>query len=765
QEAINEHMKKAPISIDMQNITTMINNLINKDQNQLRLELERRKTMLRLDAEEHRPVENIAAGEDKVRFYNKVAKKEKQKLITITDKLKKNNTNSDMFKQLMEAIEAREKHMIERADYITQQKLNWRRSKSKLTIQNQTTMFLSLYFVNTIIPLSTKQLFIINKGLKYIPPCQSRFFDKKHMKKIIDQEYKRLYDETGKNLTKYAFPTDDSRATEFFSELKHLLEQLYAKPLPKKLKANARYIYKMIKSMQRKLRKANITVGQIDKSKLFFFIDTQEYEEKVKNYMNKTNAYREITSGICPLANDLHLVILLLDHLHERKEITDEQYKQMYPNLKTLELAHIYFNLKVHKPEISVRPIVASINAPARLISSFLDQLRTPIYNYVTKDITFINSIDLIRKLNEYQQKGYLTSTTLFVIFDVTDLYTMIPRDGAIAALRQFCQKYSVNGKIGNLKVETIIKLASIVLDTISFAYKNKYYRQIKGGAMGSPFTMVLANIYMLEWEQKLIQHQNRHHEIYGRYIDVVFMTTNLSKEDILKLLDETVRTDPNIKITITINQALKYLDAIVENNNGQLRTTIYHKSAWEPHILPYKSDHPRHIHANIIYTMLVRAARLCSTVEDFDMERLSTEMILLVNGYPPKFIQQHIKNFFIQHDAMKVWTELNTEAYEQLYNTLLYKPTRKENQIYVHYTFENGPLLNFKKEYRQIWEKFYVYPGSRLKNTRLILGTILNGTLQSLLIHKKPKRDMLTIMQPSTETARRTINEKHLHE
>ncbi|CAF3818118.1 unnamed protein product [Rotaria sp. Silwood1] len=63
------------------------------------------------------------AGEDKVRLYNKIAKKEKQKLITITDKLKKNNTNSDMFKQLMEAIEARKKHMIERADYITQQKL------------------------------------------------------------------------------------------------------------------------------------------------------------------------------------------------------------------------------------------------------------------------------------------------------------------------------------------------------------------------------------------------------------------------------------------------------------------------------------------------------------------------------------------------------------------------------------------------------------------------------------------------------------------
>ncbi|CAF4388025.1 unnamed protein product, partial [Rotaria sordida] len=124
---------------------------------------------------------------------------------------------------------------------------------------------------------------------------------------------------------------------------------------------------------------------------------------------------------------------------------------------------------------------------------------------------------------------------------------------------------------IGNLKIDTVIKLASVVLDTNTFAYKNKYYRQIKGGTMGSPFTMVLANIYMLEWEQKLIAHQNRHHEIYGRYIDVAFMTTNLTKEEVLQQLNETMKTDPNIKITITINQSLEYLDATIENNNGQL--------------------------------------------------------------------------------------------------------------------------------------------------------------------------------------------------
>ncbi|CAF1075446.1 unnamed protein product [Rotaria sordida] len=130
----------------------------------------------------------------------------------------------------------------------------------------------------------------------------------------------------------------------------------------------------------------------------------------------------------------------------------------------------------------------------------------------------------------------------------------------------------------------------------------------------------------------------------------------------------------------------------------------------------------------------------------------------------------------------MNVWTELNSEAYQQLHSALIYKPTRRESktkvevnghlienrknyehndQIYLHYTFENGPLSDFKKEYRELWKKYYVYPGSHFKNTRLILGTILNRTLQSLLIHKKPKRDMLTRIQPTTEAAHRTIEER----
>ena len=135
----------------------------------------------------------------------------------------------------------------------------------------------------------------------------------------------------------------------------------------------------------------------------------------------------------------------------------------------------------------------------------------------MTRKYTFINDIDVIRKLEKYVANGHMRSNTKFITIDVENLYTMIPREGALAALAGFCIKHSYQGKIGTFTIDHIMKMARLILDTNCFAYNNKYYRQIRGGAMGSAFTQVLANIYMFEWEQDLIQHQQRHQGIYGR--------------------------------------------------------------------------------------------------------------------------------------------------------------------------------------------------------------------------------------------------------
>ena len=94
---------------------------------------------------------------------------------------------------------------------------------------------------------------------------------------------------------------------------------------------------------------------------------------------------------------------------------------------------------------------MAAIHAAAIGVSRFLDLVLRPLFDRVTKHTTFVNGIDFVRQLEQYRDHSYLLPTTLFITFDVQDLYTMIPRDGAIDALRLWNSSYSVKYQWGCL--------------------------------------------------------------------------------------------------------------------------------------------------------------------------------------------------------------------------------------------------------------------------------------------------------------------------
>ena len=74
--------------------------------------------------------------------------------------------------------------------YRTGKRQHGRRSKSLNATNN--TMFLSLPIIDVHLPLSTEQLAFLDYGLKYVPPCQSRF-SRHSMNEIIEQEYTKLH--------------------------------------------------------------------------------------------------------------------------------------------------------------------------------------------------------------------------------------------------------------------------------------------------------------------------------------------------------------------------------------------------------------------------------------------------------------------------------------------------------------------------------------------------------------------------------------------
>ena len=158
-----------------------------------------------------------------------------------------------------------------------------------------------------------------------------------------------------------------------------------------------------------------------------------------------------------------------------------------------------------------------TIHAATTGISHFLDDLIRPLFDQHAKPKPIIDGSHLLRRLEQYSSDGHLRPTTLFCTFDITNLYTMLPQNESLDILEEFLRHYDLEKALCNIPITVIRQLAEIVLKEAAFFYENKYYKQIVGGAMGSPFTLTLANIFMWKWENNIVYNEMGPNEIYGR--------------------------------------------------------------------------------------------------------------------------------------------------------------------------------------------------------------------------------------------------------
>jgi len=156
------------------------------------------------------------------------------------------------------------------------------------------------------------------------------------------------------------------------------------------------------------------------------------------------------------------------------------------------------------------------MRAATRNISKFLDDILRPIFNENCKSTTIIDCPQLITDLLFYVKGNRFKATTLFCTFDIHNLYTMLPQDEALNILMDFLMEHGYR-KVKGMTLDTIRKLASIVLKENVFVYDKKIYKQTTGGAMGSSFTLTLANIFMWKWQKKFIEEQSTTGEYFGR--------------------------------------------------------------------------------------------------------------------------------------------------------------------------------------------------------------------------------------------------------
>ena len=276
-----------------------------------------------------------------------------------------------------------------------------------------------------------------------------------------------------------------------------------------------------------------------------------DYEKKSEEYMAKTQAYKCLGTDD-PLPELIqHTNRYLLD-LRLAKWITQKQYEKLCINPNEVELAHLYYLPKPHKIGTPLRPIISGLKHPTIKISKFLDDLLRPLFDQMASKTTVTSGFKLVKKLQEWSAIN-MRQGTLFCTIDVTDLYTMVPQVEGVLSLKKMLDHLKLK-HLGGLKIETISRLSRFVMQNNYFSYNGQYYHQIKGGAMGSPLTLTVANCYMYFYEQQIVKQIKNSFGLYFRYIDDIFIEINWPPRHLVKQISRWNYFDENINLSANIS-------------------------------------------------------------------------------------------------------------------------------------------------------------------------------------------------------------------
>ena len=91
------------------------------------------------------------------------------------------------------------------------------------------------------------------------------------------------------------------------------------------------------------------------------------------------------------------------------------------------------------------------------------------------------------------------------VSFDVVSLFMCVPTDLAVQVACDRLEKDPTLSERTELLVDDIVNLLTLCLDATFLEFRGKLYQQVHGTAMGSPVSIVIANLVMEDVEQRAL--------------------------------------------------------------------------------------------------------------------------------------------------------------------------------------------------------------------------------------------------------------------
>lgn len=155
-----------------------------------------------------------------------------------------------------------------------------------------------------------------------------------------------------------------------------------------------------------------------------------------------------------------------------------------------------------------------------------------------------------------------------------------------------------------------------------------------------------------------------------GRYMDDYVGTWTGCKEDLIKLHEKLNMVDPNLKITIEMEEEgiLHFLDAEITNKNKTLIFRTYSKPYAASSMLPGNAFHDKEVIKSVPLGEAIRTLRI-SDVQEEDLKLLENK--LLNNKYPLDVIKKQFAK------AKKIETSRKANTFRKEKETEKEKPAR----------------------------------------------------------------------------------------
>ena len=385
----------------------------------------------------------------------------------------------------------------------------------------------------------------------------------------------------------------------------------------------------------------DIVIKSADKGGLVCILNKTSYMNEAYRQLNNVKYYKRIDTSrrveTIPKINDV------LRRLEHKSIITARQLQYLSATKKDKE-RHFYMLPKVHKPKTKWpqqdmpegRPIVADCGTESRRVSDYIDYFLKPLANkhasYIKDTYDFINKI----------QGQKIDNNCLLVTGDITALYTNMNIDRTLTVTEHAL----TNNPDPTRPDRELMELLELTMKNNDFTFNKEIFLQIFGTAMGKPYAPSLANIYLIDFDDKAMNNFRIKPKFYFRFLDDIFFIWTGTRAELAEYEIYLNTLIPDIKIGLNISDSeVNFLDTTVfkhsQNDICTLQTKVYFKETDTHQLLHTTSFHPPHTTRGVLKSQVLRFKRLSSFKTDYDQTCFTLFNSLKKRGYNKRLLRK----------------------------------------------------------------------------------------------------------------------------